>query len=179
MRERGIVRRSLGWLAGITAAVLIVLAVLVGLARLLLPLAPDYQDQIGRFVTEATGFDVRFGTLSASWPLSGPEVRFSDVRIAMLSDERPVFDARELSVGVNVWRLIVDRRLQPGRIAVRGASVRAERLPTGCHDAPHGVPGGIRTPVGHHDARTLHREPLTDRPPNARAAARHQRHFAV
>ncbi len=131
MRERGIVRRSLGWLAGITAAVLIVLAVLVGLARLLLPLAPDYQDQIRRFVTEATGFDVRFGTLSASWPLSGPEVRFSDVRIAMLSDERPVFDARELSVGVNIWRLIVDRRLQPGRIAVSGASVKAERLPTG------------------------------------------------
>lgn len=131
MRERGILRRSLGWLAGIAAAVLIVLAVVVGLARLLLPLAPDYQDEIRRFVTEATGFDVRFRTLRASWPLSGPEIRFSDVRIAMLSDQRPVFDARELSVGVNVWRLLVDRRLQPGRIAVGGASVKAERLPTG------------------------------------------------
>ncbi|MDH5274927.1 MAG: YhdP family protein [Gammaproteobacteria bacterium] len=131
MRERGIVRRSLGWLAGITAAVLIVLAVLVGIARLLLPLAPEYQDQIRRFVTEATGFDVAFRSLSASWPLSGPELRFSDVRIAMLSDTRPVFDARELSVGVSIWRLIVDRRLQPGRIAVSGATVKAERLPSG------------------------------------------------
>jgi len=131
VKERGILRRSLGWLAGITAAVLIGLAVIVGLARLLLPLAPEYQDQIRRFVTEATGFDVRFRTLSASWPLTGPEVRFSDVRIAMLADDRPVFDARELSVGVNVWRLIVDRRLQPGRIAVSGARVKAERLPTG------------------------------------------------
>ena len=131
MRERGILGRSLGWLAGIAAAILIVLAVLVGLARLLLPLAPEYQDQIRRFVTEATGFDVQFRTLSASWPLSGPEVRFSDVRIAMLSDARPVFDARELSVGISIWRLIVDRRLQPGRIAVSGARVKAERLASG------------------------------------------------
>lgn len=131
MRERGILRRSLGLLAGIAATVLIVLAVLVGLARLLLPLAPAYQEEIRRFVTETTGFDVRFRTLSASWPLRGPEVRFSDVSVAMLSDQRPVFDARELSVGVNLWRLIVDRRLQPGRIAVSGASVTARRLPTG------------------------------------------------
>jgi len=131
MSERGILRRSLGWLAGIAATLLIVLAVLVGLVRLLLPLAPEYQDEIRRFVTEVTGFDVRFRSLSASWPLSGPEVRFSDVRIAMLEDQRPVFDARELSVGVNLWRLIVDRRLQPGRIGVRDASVRAERLATG------------------------------------------------
>ncbi|MBL8200493.1 MAG: TIGR02099 family protein [Chromatiales bacterium] len=131
MSERGILGRTLGWLAGIAATVLIVLAVLVGLARLLLPLAPEYQDEIRRFVTEATGFDVRFRTLSASWPLRGPEVRFSDVQVAMLSDQRPVFDARELSVGVDLWRLIVDRQLQPGRISVSGASVKAERLPTG------------------------------------------------
>lgn len=131
MRERGILRRSLGWLAGVVAAVLIVLAVLVGLARLLLPLAPDYQDEIRRFVTDATGFEVQFRTLRASWPLSGPEIRFSDVRIAMLADKRPVFDARELTVGVNLWRLIVDRRLLPGRIAVGGAVVKAERLATG------------------------------------------------
>ena len=33
----------------------------MGVARLLLPLAPDYQDEIRRFASEATGFDVRFG----------------------------------------------------------------------------------------------------------------------
>lgn len=131
MSQRGKLRRSFGWLAGIIAAVLIVLAVVVGIARLLLPLAPDYQDEIRRFATEATGFDVRFGRLTASWPLPGPEVRFSDVRIATLKDQRPVLDAGELSVGVNLWRLLVERRLRPGRIAISGASVKAERLPSG------------------------------------------------
>jgi len=131
MRERGILRRSLGWLAGVLAAVLILLAVVVGLARLLLPLAPEYQDEIRRLVTEATGFDVQFRTLRASWPLTGPELRFGEVRIAMLADQRPVFDARELVVGLSLRRLVLDRQLQPGRIGVRGARVRAERLPTG------------------------------------------------
>ena len=131
MRQRGILRRSLGWLAGTIAVVLIVLALVVGLARLLLPLVPDYQDEIRRFATDATGFDVRFGRLSASWPWRGPEVRFADVRIATLTDQRPVLDANELSVGVNLWRLLVERRLRPTRIAVSGASVKAERLPSG------------------------------------------------
>ena len=98
---------------------LIVLAVVVGVVRLLLPLAPDYQDEIRRFAIQATGFDVSFGALSASWPLSGPELRFSGVRIATLTDHRPVLDADELSVGVNLWRLLAERRLRPTRVAVR------------------------------------------------------------
>jgi len=131
MSQRGILRRSLGWLAGSIATVLIVLAVVVGIARLLLPLAPDYQDEIRRFATEATGFDVRFGRLTASWPWRGPEVRFSEVRIATRSGQRPVLDAGELSVGVNLWRLLVERRLRPGHIVISGASIKAEHLPSG------------------------------------------------
>ncbi len=130
-RPRGILRRSLGWLAGSLAALVILLAVVVGLARLLLPLAPEYQDQIRRFATDATGFDVQFGGVSASWPLRGPEVRLSAVRVATLKEHRTVLDASELTVGVNLWRLLVERRLLPGRIAISGASVRAERLQSG------------------------------------------------
>lgn len=110
---------------------LICLAILVGVARLLLPLAPDYQDEIRRFASEATGFDLQFGQITATWPLLGPEIRFSDVRIADLKDRRPVLDAAELSVGVNLWQLIVERRLRPGRISVSDASVSVKHLPTG------------------------------------------------
>ena len=131
MTQRGIFRRGLGWLAGIIAAVLICLALLVGVARLLLPLAPDYQDEIRRFASEATGFDVRFGQITATWPLLGPEVRFYDVRIATLKDQRPVLDAGELSVGVNLWRLIVERRLRPAA----SRSVMPPCGPNICHPA--------------------------------------------
>jgi uncharacterized protein (TIGR02099 family) len=115
----------------IIATVLICLAVLVGVARLLLPLAPDYQDEIRRFASEATGFDVQFGQITATWPLLGPEVRFTDVRIATLKDRHPVLDAGELGVGVNLWQLVVERRLRPGRISVSNASVNVEHLAGG------------------------------------------------
>ena len=107
------------------------LAVLVGIARLLLPMAPEYQDDIRRFANEATGFDVQFGQLSASWPLHGPEIRFFDVEIRTRDGLQPVLDAAELSVGINLLQLITERRLLPGRVAVRQADVRIERLADG------------------------------------------------
>ncbi len=131
MKKRSTIGRWLGWLATIGAAALIVLAVLVGIARLLLPMAPEYQDDIRRFANEATGFDVQFGQLSASWPLDGPEIRFFDVHIRTRDGQQPVLDAAELSVGINLLRLITERRLLPGRVAVREAELRIERLPDG------------------------------------------------
>ena len=119
MKNRSRISRWLGWLATIVAAGLIVLAVLVGIARLLLPMAPEYQDDIRRFANEATGFDVQFGRLSASWPLHGPEIRFFDVQIRTRDGQQPVLDAAELSVGINLLQLITERRLLPGRVSVR------------------------------------------------------------
>ena len=127
MKKRSTISRWLGWLATIGAAGLIVLAVLVGIARLLLPMAPEYQDDIRRFANEATGFDVEFGQLSASWPLHGPEIRFFDVQIRTQDGRQPVLDAAELSVGINLLQLITERRLLPGRVMVRTADVRIER----------------------------------------------------
>ena len=131
MKKRSILSRWLGWLATIGAAGLILLAVLVGIARLLLPMAPEYQDTIRRFANEATGFDVQFAQLSASWPLHGPEIRFIDVHIRTHDGRQPVLDAAELSVGINVLQLVSERRLLPGRVAIRQADVRIERLPDG------------------------------------------------
>ena len=84
MKKRSTLSRWLGWLATVGAAGLILLAVLVGIARLLLPMAPEYQDNIRRFANDATGLDVQFSQLSASWPLHGPEIRFFDVHIRCL-----------------------------------------------------------------------------------------------
>jgi uncharacterized protein (TIGR02099 family) len=131
LKKRSIMSRWLGWLATVSAAAVIVLAVLVGIARLLLPMAPEYQDNIRHFANEATGFDVQFGRLSASWPLHGPEIRFFDVQIRTRDGRQPVLDAAELSVGINLLQLISERRLLPGRVAARQADVRIERLPDG------------------------------------------------
>ncbi|MCP6768973.1 hypothetical protein NL529_29430, partial [Klebsiella pneumoniae] len=87
----GTLRRVAGILAALAAGVLILLAILVGLARLLLPLAPGYQAEIRRFANEATGLDVQFSRLTASWPLRGPAIRFFDVQVRTRDGARNVF----------------------------------------------------------------------------------------
>lgn len=131
MSGRSIPRRMLGWLAALGAATLILLAVVVGIARLLLPLAPDYQEEIRLFASRATGFDIRFARLNATWPLQGPEVRFTDVRIFTPDSAQPVLDVGELSVGLSFWRILRSQRLLPARIGLRRAHLQVDRLPDG------------------------------------------------
>jgi uncharacterized protein (TIGR02099 family) len=115
----------------VVATVLILLALLVGALRLLLPLAPEYQEDIRRFANKATGFDIRFASLTASWPLAGPEVRFMDVQIAEPQTGRVVLAAGDLRVGVSLLNLVRERRLGPGRVEVRGSAVTILRTPEG------------------------------------------------
>ncbi len=131
MSRRSVPRRVLGWLAGLAAATLILLAVAVGIARLLLPLAPDYQEEIRLFASRATGLDIRFARLNATWPLQGPEVRFTDVRIFTRDGAQPVLDAEELSVGLSFWRILRSQRLLPARIGLRKADLQVDRLTDG------------------------------------------------
>lgn len=125
------IRRGRRWIAGIAAGIVIVLAMAVGAARLLLPLVPEYQDEIRQFASQATGLDVRFGRLSARWPLAGPEIQLYDVHISTPDDGRPVLAAGQLDVGLSLWRLLAAGQVRPARIAVSSASVRIEHQPSG------------------------------------------------
>lgn len=115
-----------------TMAVLVIgLALLVGSARLLLPLVPQYQDDIRAWASEATGYDIAFGSMSASWPLSGPELSFLDVRLGLPGEEGPIVVARDFSIGLSILRSLRDGRFQPSRVAIRGSRLTVERLDDG------------------------------------------------
>lgn len=124
-------RRWLRALALAAAGVVTTLALLVGLARLLLPMVPDYQDDIRAWASSATGYDITFTGISASWPLSGPELTFIDVSLTRPGEAAPVVTAREFSVGLSVWRSLRAAAPRPGRVAVRGSKLRVERVADG------------------------------------------------
>ncbi len=124
-------RRLLRALLYTAAAAVITLVLLVGLARLLLPHAPDYQDDIRAWASAATGYDIGFGSISASWPLSGPELSFRDVSLTRPGDPQPVVTAREFSIGLSIFRSLRDWAPQPGRVAVRGSQLQVQRLADG------------------------------------------------
>ena len=120
-------RRILKWVAYIAAAGVMLLAILVGIARLLLPTIPEYQGDLQRWAREATGFEVEFGHISASWPLAGPELRLFDVTITAQSDQQPVLVAETLIVGVSLLRLLRNQEIAVSRISVESTHLEIRR----------------------------------------------------
>jgi len=124
-------RPAFRWLLYVAATIVIAMALAVGLVRLLLPLVPQYQDNIRAWASSATGYDIRFESISASWPLAGPRLHFRDVVLSRPGDPQPVLAARELSAGVSLLRTLTEARASLGWLSVKGARLRVERTAEG------------------------------------------------
>ena len=69
-------QRLTKYLAYFAAAVVIFLAVTIGLFRLMLPQLPGYQKEIKDWISTAIGVQIEFTDMNARWRLSGPELNF-------------------------------------------------------------------------------------------------------
>jgi len=119
--------KFLKWLVYAGAAGIMLLALLVGVARLFLPVVPEYQDNIRRWAAQAIGFDVQFENISASWPFAGPELHFIDVTVSSQQTGEEIFVADNLTVGISLFMLIRDRKALLSRLGVEGARIRVRR----------------------------------------------------
>lgn len=126
-----IIGKLLKSLAYVAAAGVMLLALLVGMARLLLPLVSDYRDDIRAWAVEATGLEVRFENISASWPIAGPEIQFLEVTIESPEDGQPVLVVERLDIGISLVTLIRDREISVSRIGIESTAVEALRDPAG------------------------------------------------
>jgi len=122
-----LIRRLFKYLAYAAAAGVMLLALLVGIARLLLPLVPDYQEDIRTWAAQATGLEVRFEHISASWPIAGPAIQFLDVTAVAPEDHQTVFEAERLDIGISLIHLLRDRELTVSRISVETTEVEVRR----------------------------------------------------
>ncbi len=122
---------ALKFFAYTVAALVILLAVAVGLLRLMLPELPEYREEIRARASAAIGLDVTFQRIDARWRLNGPELIFTDVTLTDPATGEPVLDADEVSVGAAILRVLRERRISVGRLAVTGTSVTVERLGDG------------------------------------------------
>ncbi len=118
-----LLKRLARFLAYFVAAVVILLAVAVGLFRLLLPQLPEYQDEIKEWARAAIGMQVEFTGMNARWRLSGPEVNFYNAKLLRPDGSGSLLDVDELSVSVGLIRLLIDRELVVDRIAISDTSL--------------------------------------------------------
>ncbi len=107
----------------VIATVVIVLAVLVGVARLLLPQVPQYREDIQRLAEEATGFQVDFGQISAGISFYGPELRLQQTRIVLPDEELEVVYAEEVNISLDLAALVFRQLVLPSRTEIRGVRV--------------------------------------------------------
>ena len=105
------------------AMIVIVLAIGIGIFRLMLLRAPVYQEEIKVWASNSIGMDVEFAGMNARWRLSGPELSFYDTELNYHVTGTSALKAEEVSIGVRLWRLIVDRELIVDRVTIRDTSI--------------------------------------------------------
>jgi len=128
---KNLLQRLFKILAYLAAGVVILLAIAVGLFRLLLPRLPEYQDEIKAWASAAIGMQVNFSGMNARWGLSGPQLDFYDAELVRDASRTTLIAARQVSIGVALTRLLADRMLVVDRVEIRDSSVEVRQLPNG------------------------------------------------
>jgi uncharacterized protein (TIGR02099 family) len=118
-----LLRKLIRGLAYLAAAIVIVLAIAVGIFRLMLPRLPEYQEEIKGWASSAIGMDVEFSGMNARWRFSGPELSFFDAGLNNGETGVNLLMADEVSIGVGLLRLVRDRELVVDRVSVRGSAI--------------------------------------------------------
>jgi len=128
-----LLHRLMKFLAYGAATLVILLAIAVGLFRLLLPRLPEYQEEIKGWASAAIGMEVEFSGMDARWGLSGPELEFYDAQLIRIGGGERLLAADEVRVSVALVRLLVERKLSIDRVVVRQTSVDVRQLEDGSY----------------------------------------------
>lgn len=124
-------KRLLKFFAYLAGGIVILLAIAVGLFRLFLPRLPEYQEDIKSWASAAIGLSVEFSGMDARWGLSGPEVEFYDAELVSPDTMARIVAAEQVSIGVGLLRLLVDRKAIVDRVVIRDTSLEVRQLANG------------------------------------------------
>lgn len=122
----GLIRRLWRIAAGLFAGIVILLAVLVGLARLALVQVPEYRDQIEALAGDVLGWPVEVGAMDARLGLRGPELRFTDARLLTHDRQATLVVAATGAMQFESFSLLRGK-LRPGAVRLAGVALRIER----------------------------------------------------
>lgn len=122
-----VLKKTLRRVLGLAGVCLLIIALLLGVLRLLLPLTPAFQEEIAQWTSESLGYPVEFARIEPSWGLTGPEFRLRGVRVLSERGGGPLLLADEILVGLNLWRLLPGRGLTLDRMSIAGARLSLQR----------------------------------------------------
>lgn len=115
------------------ATLVLTAAVLVSVARMLLPLLQDHRSDIERFATEQLGRPVKIGRIDAGWRGLHPELRAVDVQILDPSDGATWLHLNEVQASLDLAASLVHRRVETREIRFVGANIGVVRHDDGTY----------------------------------------------
>ncbi len=125
------VRRALRCLTGMLwygfAGVTVLAAVVLTLARLLLPLAENYLAEAEQGLSEYAGQPVQVANLKAEWNGFEPQLHFFDVRLYDKKGEKILFQFADARMDIDIISSIRNRDFVPSSFTVSGIELSITR----------------------------------------------------
>ena len=113
--------KSLKWLFLLIAAAIIFMAVLVNVARLVVPVLNQKRDFFQHWAGQALHNPVKIGKIKASWRGFSPVLTFNRVLILNSHTGQPVMHIDELRIGIDWWHSLLNKQLLPDSLEINGA----------------------------------------------------------
>ncbi len=106
----------------VSAFVIIIIALLLGVARLSIPMISHYESKIALWLSGKFNVPVEIGAIEARW--HGFEPGFNIRRLAVLNDQaKPVLTVRQAYVGISIFQSILHRTIILGHLHIDGVNL--------------------------------------------------------
>lgn len=149
-----LIRAALATLWYSIATFVVLAAILVSMARLLLPFASDYKGQAEQLVSRYTGQTIRISGLRAEWSGLGPQVYLEDVRLYDTDGKKVHMQVAEARIEINVFASIQEQDFVPSSLTISGVQLSFTRHEDGSVSV-HGLTNGEEKSEKHEDSSQL------------------------
>ncbi len=117
--------------AAVIAGLLILAALALGALRLAIARVPENAARIQAWVEQQTDLRIEYNSIDARLRWFGPEIVLGGIRVLERDGSDSLLQAREGSVGLDLWNLFRTGELVAGRVRFTGPTLTVVRLPDG------------------------------------------------
>ncbi len=106
---------------------LVTAAVILSIARIVLPSAGDYKSDIEKWVSDVIGQEIKIDRLDADWHGIEPQLVFSQVEFFSADNRQAGVQFERARIGLDIWQSILQGAVVPGALVVDGARLVVQR----------------------------------------------------
>lgn len=130
MSELSLLRRLLLACWYLVTGLAVLGAVLLSVARLVLPMMDEYRVQLQTWAGSNIGYPVEVGKLNVAWRGWGPELRLEDFTLRDAAG-KTLLSAEQVGLGINLFRTALAREVRLSLASIVGTQLSLVRLESG------------------------------------------------